>query len=105
MIFKRFFTSLWARAFPIKQRLKTRQSRRYRWDCSFSFSGCSVGAANSLSTLALAVKTSCISYPTPEALAARMVGMVDLAKVKTVLEPSAGKGDLLDVLEKRIKES
>lgn len=34
-------------------------------------------------------------YPTPEDLAARMVGMVDLAKVRTVLEPSAGKGDLL----------
>ena len=44
-------------------------------------------------------------YPTPEDLAARMVGMVDLAKVRTVLEPSAGKGDLLDALEKRIKES
>lgn len=44
-------------------------------------------------------------YPTPEDLAARMVGMVDLAKVRSVLEPSAGKGDLLDALEKRIKES
>lgn len=44
-------------------------------------------------------------YPTPEDLAAHMVGMVDLAKVRTVLEPSAGKGDLLDALEKRIKES
>lgn len=44
-------------------------------------------------------------YPTPAGLAAHIVSMVDLAKVKTVLEPSAGKGDLLDAFEKRIKES
>lgn len=29
--------------------------------------------------------------------------MVDLAKVRTVLEPSAGKGDLLDALKNWIK--
>ena len=38
-------------------------------------------------------------YPTPEALAARMVDMVDTKRVHFVLEPSAGKGDLVDKLQ------
>lgn len=33
-------------------------------------------------------------FPTPEALAAKMLGKVDWATVENVLEPSAGKGDL-----------
>ena len=33
-------------------------------------------------------------YPTPVSLAAKMCGMVDWRKVETILEPSAGKGDL-----------
>lgn len=33
-------------------------------------------------------------YPTPEELAEKMLSLVDLNAVKTVLEPSAGKGDL-----------
>lgn len=44
-------------------------------------------------------------YPTPAWLAAYMLGMVDLAKVTTVLEPSAGKGDLLSALEDGIRKS
>lgn len=38
-------------------------------------------------------------YPTPRALATRMLNKVDFTKVKTVLEPSAGKGDLIDAIE------
>lgn len=39
-------------------------------------------------------------YPTPAALAGRMAAMVEWHKIKTVLEPSAGKGDLLDAAKK-----
>ena len=35
-------------------------------------------------------------YPTPSELAGQMVGLIDWNKVNTVLEPSAGKGDLID---------
>lgn len=35
-------------------------------------------------------------YPTPSALAGKMANLIDWAKVQTVLEPSAGKGDLID---------
>ncbi|ERT29124.1 hypothetical protein O996_00375 [Enterococcus faecalis BM4654] len=37
-------------------------ARRHRWACSFSFSGWVGAVDNSLSTLALAVKISCISF-------------------------------------------
>lgn len=37
-------------------------------------------------------------YPTPQSLVVKMLTGVDLDKVKTVLEPSAGKGDILRVL-------
>lgn len=39
-------------------------------------------------------------YPTPSALAGQMAGLVDWATVETILEPSAGKGDLLDYAAK-----
>lgn len=42
-------------------------------------------------------------YPTPERLASEMVSAVDLDFVSTVLEPSAGKGDLLDALKRRME--
>lgn len=42
-------------------------------------------------------------YPTPEALAARMVDMVDTKRVHFVLEPSAGKGDLVDKLQSKMR--
>ena len=35
-------------------------------------------------------------YPTPKKLCGEMIGLVDWAKVKTMLEPSAGKGDIID---------
>lgn len=41
-------------------------------------------------------------YPTPENLIKKMLNDVELSKVKTILEPSAGKGDILDVIKERI---
>ena len=37
-------------------------------------------------------------YPTPSWLAGKMIGKINWAGVKNVLEPSAGKGDILDYL-------
>lgn len=37
-------------------------------------------------------------YPTPEALAHRMMDKIDFGKVRNVLDPSAGKGDLIKAL-------
>lgn len=37
-------------------------------------------------------------YPTPSALAGKMMAMVDWKEVRSVLEPSAGKGDLLECM-------
>ena len=39
-------------------------------------------------------------YPTPETLALQMLNKVDFETVTTVLEPSAGKGDLIEAIEK-----
>ena len=39
-------------------------------------------------------------YPTPKDLAAKMLSLIDMSRVKDILEPSAGKGDLVDVLRK-----
>ena len=40
-------------------------------------------------------------YPTPEALAKKMLDKIDFKRVHTVLEPSAGKGDLaMEILKK-----
>ena len=41
-------------------------------------------------------------YPTPEALADYMVNMADLKRVRFVLEPSAGKGDLVKALKNKM---
>lgn len=40
-------------------------------------------------------------YPTPESLVEKMLSGVDFAYIKTILEPSAGKGDILRGLAKR----
>jgi len=40
-------------------------------------------------------------YPTPPALVSRMMGAVDWRYVASVLEPSAGKGDLADAIKRR----
>ena len=39
-------------------------------------------------------------YPTPEDLAAKMLSLVDMSRVKDLLEPSAGKGDLVKAIRK-----
>lgn len=39
-------------------------------------------------------------YPTPSELAGKMLGMLDWKYIKTVLEPSAGKGDLVTFAKK-----
>ena len=39
-------------------------------------------------------------YPTPEKLAGKLIGCVDWKNVKTVLEPSAGKGDLVEAVQR-----
>lgn len=40
-------------------------------------------------------------YPTPTELVQKMLECVDFKKVKTILEPSAGKGDILQVLARK----
>ena len=42
-------------------------------------------------------------YPTPEGLGGRMVDMIDTKRVHFVLEPSAGKGDLVDKLKSKMR--
>lgn len=42
-------------------------------------------------------------YPTPSELAGKMLGMLDWKTVRTVLEPSAGKGDLVNFAKKLCK--
>lgn len=42
-------------------------------------------------------------YPTPKSICGQMIGCVNWAKVKTVLEPSAGKGDLCDAVKNYCK--
>ena len=43
-------------------------------------------------------------YPTPRKLAGKMIARLDLSRVKTALEPSAGKGDLAECLLSAIKK-
>ena len=43
-------------------------------------------------------------YPTPEKLADKMVSKLRLKNYMSVLEPSAGKGDLISALSRRAKE-
>ena len=43
-------------------------------------------------------------YPTPAKLVARMLDKADWKKVKTILEPSAGKGDILRGIAKKTKD-
>lgn len=40
-------------------------------------------------------------YPTPQQLIDKMICDLDLTMIHTVLEPSAGKGDIVDVLKKK----
>lgn len=43
-------------------------------------------------------------YPTPKHISNKMMGMIDFKKVKSILEPSAGKGDLLIAIREYLKE-
>lgn len=43
-------------------------------------------------------------YPTPEALGRKMLENFDFKKAKSILEPSAGKGDLLEVFKCLLKK-
>lgn len=40
-------------------------------------------------------------YPTPRSLVAKMIARIDFGNISAVLEPSAGKGDICDVLRDR----
>ena len=39
-------------------------------------------------------------YPTPGHLIDKMLSGVDFSMIKSILEPSAGKGDIVEVLKK-----
>lgn len=42
-------------------------------------------------------------FPTPKSICGQMIGCVNWSKVKTVLEPSAGKGDICDAIADYMK--
>ena len=44
-------------------------------------------------------------FPTPKSVCGQMIGCVNWSKVKTILEPSAGKGDLCDAVKNYYKQS
>lgn len=44
-------------------------------------------------------------YPTPEAIAAKMLAGMDFDQIETILEPSAGKGDLADKAVAKLKDA
>ena len=48
-------------------------------------------------------KTDFEFYPTPKSLVEKMISEIDLGKVEAVLEPSAGKGNIADVIVKRLE--
>ena len=43
-------------------------------------------------------------YPTPKELSQKMLSKIDFSKVKTILEPSAGKGDLAEAINEKMNE-
>ena len=40
-------------------------------------------------------------YPTPKWLIKKMLDSIDIKKVKYILEPSAGKGDIIDEIKEK----
>ena len=44
-------------------------------------------------------------YPTPEQLASDMLSGIDFDWISSVLEPSAGKGDLADAVRQRLRST
>lgn len=55
-------------------------------------------ASRTVPTADLPVSPDAEFYPTPSALAGKMIASIDWENVRSVLEPSAGKGDLLHAL-------
>lgn len=43
-------------------------------------------------------------YPTPDSLIGKMLSGIDWTKIETVLEPEAGKGDLVQAVKKAYKK-
>ena len=43
-------------------------------------------------------------YPTPKHLLDKMLCDLDFSMIKSILEPSAGKGDIIDDLQHNIKQ-
>lgn len=43
-------------------------------------------------------------YPTPESLVNKMIEDIDFGMIETILEPSAGKGDILKVIARKIND-
>lgn len=50
------------------------------------------------SAKSLPLSTDAEFYPTPANLAGKMIGFADWKKIETILEPSAGKGDLVEAV-------
>jgi len=42
-------------------------------------------------------------YPTPNKLIRKMLSYIDFKRIRTVLEPSAGKGDLVEGIKNNLK--
>jgi phospholipid N-methyltransferase len=42
-------------------------------------------------------------FPTPTNLIRKMLSFIDFKTIRTVLEPSAGKGDIVEAVEKQFK--
>ncbi|HZK70763.1 MAG TPA: DNA methyltransferase, partial [Clostridia bacterium] len=42
-------------------------------------------------------------YPTPKSLIYKMLSGIDFKQIQSVLEPSAGKGDLVDAVTEKFK--
>lgn len=54
--------------------------------------------SGSVPAKALPISTDAEFYPTPTNLAGKMIGFVNWKEVNTILEPSAGKGDLIEAI-------
>ena len=44
-------------------------------------------------------------YPTPKWLIQKMLDSIDIEKVKYILEPSAGKGDIIDAIKEKYENT
>lgn len=44
-------------------------------------------------------------YPTPKHLIDKMINHIDFNKINSILEPSAGKGDIIEIINKKMNYS